>query len=162
MNPLRYPIGEPQLKENYSSDDIKIAIGVIKNFPNTLKDQLAKLSKIQLAKPYRPEGWTGNQVVHHLADSHINAYLRTKFLLTQQPVTIMPYKEEEWALTPDNDVVPIEVSVQILEGIHQRWAGLLEAIDEDFFEASYFHPDTNSEWRLKKVVHLYELSLIHI
>ena len=161
MDKLRYPIGQPQFKENYTSQDIKIAIGVLKNFPERLKEQLSKMSKADLSRQYRPEGWTGNQVVHHLADSHINAYIRTKFTLTQQPVTIMGYNEADWALTPDVDVVPIDASVQILEGLHRRWSGLLGALDEDYFESSYHHPENNREWKLKKVVHLYEWHCRH-
>lgn len=155
MDYLRYPNGKPQLRENYSIEEIKNAIARIKDFPNQLKAQLARMSKEELATPYRPDGWTGNQVVHHLSDSHMHAYARTKYTLISQPVTIKGYNESEWALTPEIDLVPIEASVEILTGLHKRWAGLLDAIDEDYFESSYLHPDGNREWKLKKVVHLY-------
>jgi len=155
MDQLCYPIGKPQLKEDYSIEEIKDSISTIKNFPEQLKAQLSKMSKEELARPYRPDGWTGNQVVHHLADSHMHAYTRTKFTLIKQPVTIMGYDESEWALTPEVDLLPIDVSVDLLTALHKRWSTLLDAIDEDYFESSYIHSEGNREWKLKKVVHLY-------
>ena len=152
----RYPIGKPQFDLNPSAEVLNSMVQSIKDFPSQLKAQLAKMTPEQLATPYREGGWTGHQVVHHLADSHINAYVRVKFVLTSENVPIAQgYDEALWAETPDVPALPINVSVSILEGLHPRLAEAFRSLDEAGWKKAYFHSGYKTNWELWKVVQLY-------
>lgn len=99
------------------------------------------LSETTLELTYRPSGWTIRQVVHHCADSHMNAFIRFKLALTEDSPTVKPYREEFWAELPDILNLPIEPSLQILEGLHQRWATLLRSFGSREWMAGYIHPE---------------------
>ena len=152
---LRYPIGKANLKAEYTMPEIRSAITEIEAFPTKLEAQLAQLTSEQLAQPYRSEGWTGNQVVHHVADSHIHAYTRTKFAYLTDGAPIQGYEEADWALTPEVAAVDIQVSVDILKALHMRWSGLWKAMVEEDFKKSYLHSEGNRLWSLGRVAHLY-------
>lgn len=152
----RYPIGKPQFDLSPSVDFLNKMVQSIADFPNQLKEQLAKMNADQLATPYREGGWTGHQVVHHLADSHINAYVRVKFVLTSENVPVAQgYDEALWAKTPDVAALPVGVSVAILEGLHARFAEAFKGLDEAGWKKSYFHSGYKTNWELQKVVQLY-------
>lgn len=139
---LRYPIGKFIAPATYSPEWRRQAIDIIAETPTRLRDAVKGLDEAQLAAPYRPEGWTLRQVVHHVADSHINAYVRIRLTLTESVPTLRPYDESMWARLPDVDVVPVEVSLDLLDMLHARWVALLRAMREGDFDRLYDHPDT--------------------
>jgi hypothetical protein len=137
---LRYPIGRAS-GEKITPENRKRILLDIADLPNRLRDALEGLSDKQLNMPYRPEGWTVRQVVHHLADSHMHAYLRTRFALTQIQPTIMAYDENAWAALKDAQTGPLEPSLLLLDGLHSRWAMLLESLTEADWERKFVHPE---------------------
>lgn len=106
------------------------------------------LSDAQLDTPYRPEGWTIRQVVHHCADSHMNAIIRLKLALTEEKPVIKPYFEDRWAELVDGKSLPIEPSLKILEGVHKRWVLLLENLTASQFQRTFVHPELGTEFSL--------------
>jgi len=139
---LRYPIGEFKLDGQPSELQLKQFISDIEQTPARLRAALAGLSEQQLETPYRPGGWTVRQVVHHLPESHMNAYIRMKLALTEDNPTIKPYDEARWAETPDVNGTPISVSLTLLEALHQRWVVLLKALGPADFARTFNHPES--------------------
>jgi DinB family protein len=137
---LRYPIGPFKLEGAVSSEDIQRAIAQISEAPAELRAAVAGLTLDQLDTPYRPGGWTVRQVVHHVPDSHLNSYCRFKLALTEDEPTIKPYREERWAELSDSRETPIEVSLSLLESLHQRWVTLLKSFGPAEFERTFLHP----------------------
>ncbi|RPI06859.1 MAG: putative metal-dependent hydrolase [Ignavibacteriae bacterium] len=152
---LRYPIGKFLKPEPSSAEFIAQSIERIEQYPVLLKNEVAQLSNEELNLRYRPDGWNIRQVVHHTADSHMNAFVRFKLVLTESTPTIKPYHENLWAELADTVNAPIEASVKILEGLHLRWAALLQACSEKDFEKKYFHPEQKREVVLKDALALY-------
>jgi len=143
----RFPIGkyEPKLYSN----ELKIErLESIKQLPYLLELAVKDLNQTQLDTPYRDEGWTLTQVVHHVADSHINAYTRFKLGLTEDKPTIKPYQEKQWALLPDNNSVPISVSIDLLKALHIRLYAIVSIIKDTDWEKVVIHPEHNSEMSL--------------
>jgi DinB superfamily len=136
MDP-RFPTGEFQFNPQATPDTRRAAIAAIGSFPAELK---AVLPSATLDKPYRDGGWTARQVVHHVADSHMNAFIRFRLALTEDKPTIKPYNEAEWAKLADAKADPA-VSIQILDGLHHRWHRMLEAMTDTDFTRSAIHPD---------------------
>ncbi len=136
---LRYPIGEYIYDQSYAADDAKRHIAILDEFPIKLTELTGKWGDDRLDTPYRPQGWTVRQLVHHIADSHINAYVRTKLALTEDNPTISPYEEGEWARLPDS-TLDIALSLVILRNLHQRWVTILAALSETEMQRTYFHP----------------------
>jgi len=145
MNDLRYPVGKFQWTPPQSSDQaVQDRIGyidVIAGLPAKMRSAIQDLRPEQLDTPYRPEGWTIRQVVHHVPDSHLNAYIRFKLALTEEQPPIKPYKEAEWAKLPDSSLTPIEVSLQLLAALHVRWVDLLRAMTASNFGRTLYHPE---------------------
>jgi uncharacterized damage-inducible protein DinB len=112
--------------------------------PAQMRAAVAALTDAQLDTPYRPGGWTLRQVVHHVADSHANGYVRQKLALTEANPTVKPYDEERWAELPDARL-PIDVSLRMLDAIHERWAALLRALPPERFGAQYLHPASGQQ-----------------
>lgn len=137
---LRYPIGPFDDRAPITADMRKPAIIVIAELPSRLTAAVAGLAQSQLDIAYRPGGWTVRQLVHHVADSHINAYVRTKLALTEQQPTIKPYDQESWAPLPDSRL-PIDPSLSIVEGVHARWTELWRSLAPDQFERTFVHPE---------------------
>lgn len=135
-----YPIGrfsgEAITAENRSRVLLDIA-----ELPGHLRDAIEGLTDSQLDTEYRPGGWTVRQVVHHLADSHLHSYLRTRFALTQNEPTIMAYDEKLWAGLKDAKSGPTEPSLLLLEGLHTRWCQLLESMTESDWQRKFIHPE---------------------
>ncbi len=155
MSDLSFPIG--QFDRNYETtpEAREQRIETIKNLPNAVTAAVAGLSDEQLDTPYRPDGWTVRQTVHHIADSHANSLIRFKLALTEDdPPTIKPYYEERWAELGDSKL-PVAVSIKMIEAIHERWAALLESMSDDDFQKAFIHPETGI-WRLESALALYE------
>lgn len=161
MSDLRYPVGrfayEPHAAPG-SDDAIERCaawIEEIAELPARLRDCVHDLDDAQLDTPYRPGGWTVRQVVHHVADSHVNAYVRTKLALTEDDVAIKPYDEGRWAELPDVALVPVEASLQLLDALHARWVALLRALPADAFARRLHHPEHPQPMTLDQLTALY-------
>lgn len=136
---LRYPIGKKVLVENPTDAQRREFIEAIAEAPARLAAAIAGLTLAQLDTPYRPGGWTVRQVVHHLADSHMNGYVRFKLALTEDEPTIKPYDEARWAELPDSRAA-IDPSLALVENLHTRWVILLRALARADFARKFTHP----------------------
>lgn len=142
MTDLRYPVGKfPFERNDYSDADRAAAIEDIASLPQKLRDAVAGLTEEQLDTPYRPEGWTIRQVIHHVADSHVNSYIRFKLALTEHEPTIKPYAEALWAEFPDGKSFPVEISLQLLDALHARLVNLLKTRSPEDFDRTLLHPE---------------------
>jgi uncharacterized damage-inducible protein DinB len=128
-------------------------IGVIKQLPSRLKQAVAGLTKEQLQAKYR--NWTLQQIVNHLADSHINAYVRFKLTLTEAKPTIKPYDETVWSALEESKTTDINVSLQLLEALHDRWMRVIENMKNEDFERTYYHPEYKTVVSLGEAVGAY-------
>ena len=142
---LRYPIGnfewlQPDTPEA-SAKAREEQIDVLAKTPLQMRSAVQGLSAPQLDTPYRPEGWTVRQVVHHVPDSHMNAYMRFKLALTEHQPEIKTYREDEWAKLADSTITPVEVSLQLLAALHSRWVDLLRSMKASDFERTLYHPE---------------------
>ncbi len=154
LDTLRYPIGHFEADQTYTADDSQQHIAVIATMPHHLTELVGKWSDDRLDTPYRPGGWTIRQLVHHIADSHMNAYVRTKLALTETHPTISPYEEGEWANLADSKL-SIAPSLVILSNLHQRWVTVLEAMTEADYARTYYHPGSQRTYTLEEVMALY-------
>lgn len=137
-----YPIGRFEAPQVLTPILIKQYISSIQALPSWLDICIENLDESQLNTPYRPGGWTIIQVIHHLADSHMNAYIRLKLTLTESNPVVKPYDEKLWAELPDNKSVPVNVSITLLHALHRRWIDTLEAMSDKDWERSYYHPES--------------------
>jgi hypothetical protein len=145
MSDLRYPIGkfewiEPETEEQ-NTRRREGYIDTIAKLPANMRTTVQGLTPAQLDTPYRPEGWTIRQLVHHVPESHMNAYIRFKLALTEEQPTVKTYDEAEWAKLPDNLITPIDVSLQLLAALHSRWVDTLQAMQPSDFGRTLFHPE---------------------
>ncbi|MEX0821813.1 MAG: bacillithiol transferase BstA [Rhodothermales bacterium] len=137
----RYPIGKYKPPTSISADDRHAWIQQIADLPIMLDRAVRELDETQLDTPYREGGWTVRQVVHHIPDSHINAYVRFRLTLTEDTPRIKPYKEDRWAELSDARSGPIALSMALTRVLHERWVYLLRAISEEEWSRAYEHPD---------------------
>jgi hypothetical protein len=145
----RFPIGPFQMPATVTPELRNSAINTIAETPAKMRAAVRGLSESQLDTPYRDGGWTVRQVVHHVPDSHMNAYVRLKLALTESSPTIKPYEEDKWARLEDSRSTPIEVSLSILELLHTRWVLLLRSLEPDDFSRKLVHPEhgeKNVDW----------------
>ena len=152
---LRYPIGPFVRPQALSEVERRTAIGHIAATPAAMRAAVHGLSEAQLDTPYRPGGWTVRQVMHHVPDSHLNAYIRFKLALTEDTPTIKPYDENMWALTAEVQTTPVETSLLLLDALHDRWVRLLNTMTPEQFDRTLNHPD-NGVMNLHQVLALYE------
>ena len=152
---LRYPVGKYNLGGPLNEAEYPKLITQIAEAPNALRSAVAGLSPDQLGTPYRPGGWTVKQVVHHLPDSHLNAYTRFKLALTEEQPTIKPYDEAAWAKLPDSQTVPIDVSLTLLDTLHVRWVALMRSMDAADFARTLRHPEHDRVLTLGQMLGLY-------
>jgi len=138
---LRYPIGEHRSQSSLTTAERSEALGYIAQMPRHLREAVSGLTPQQMEARYRPGGWTVRQVVHHLADSHMNAYVRSKLAITENEPTIKPYDEKAWADLADNRDVPVEVSLSLVEALHKRWDGFLRSLEPADFARRLQHPE---------------------
>jgi hypothetical protein len=145
MADLRYPIGKfewiPPENEQQMAKCRTHYIEVLSKLPAQMRTAVQDLTPEQLDTPYRPEGWTVRQVVHHVPDSHLNAYIRFKLALTEDEPAIKPYREDLWAKLPDNAITPVDVSLQLLAALHARWVDLLGTMKPADFARTLNHPE---------------------
>lgn len=154
MEDLSYPIGK-FTPEQKLTDPKRIAlIDDIAATPAALREAVHGLTKPQLDTPYRPEGWTVRQVVHHLPDSHMNAYIRFKLALTENEPTIKSYSQPDWASLPDAMAAETEFSLKLLENLHHRWVFLLRSMKADDFKRTFRHPESGVQ-KLDLALQLY-------
>jgi hypothetical protein len=138
---LRYPVGPFVAPSSFSAADRAAAIRTLAEFPARIRLATAGLSESQLDTPYRPDGWTVRQVVHHTADSHMHAYARLKFAMSEENPTIKPYAEAVWAEMADGKSAPVEVSLVLLDALHTRLVMLLRSLTGPDFARTLFHPE---------------------
>ena len=137
---LRYPIGEFQHVQKLTDEQRAVCISQIEEVPARLSAAVAGLTPAQLETPYRPGGWTVHQLVHHIADSHMNALTRFKLALTENEPTIKTYEEQLWAELADTKTPPIEWSLVLLENLHKRWVILLRSLGPADWPRKFRHP----------------------
>lgn len=145
---LRYPIGKFEHSGIITNEQRAEWIGHIAELPDQLRAAVIGLSDEQLAIPYREGGWSIRQVVHHIADSHMNSLIRFKLALTESNPTIRPYYEDRWAELFDTKTEPIASSLQLIDGLHRRWVSLLESMTEEQYSRTFYHPGSSETIRL--------------
>lgn len=154
MSDPRYPIGKFSFDGVVDAKQREQWISEIATQPSRLREAVAGLSDAQLDTPYRDGGWTVRQVVHHVPDSHMNSYIRFKLALTEDNPTIKPYDETAWAKLADS-ALPVEVSLRLLEAIHERWVVLLKSLKDTDFEKTFMHPQSGETLSLARTLGLY-------
>jgi uncharacterized damage-inducible protein DinB len=153
---LRYPIGAFQyVGGNPDETQREHWIEAIAAAPTSLRKAVAGLSEDQIETPYRPGGWTVRQVVHHVPDSHLNAYVRMKLAMTEDQPTIRPYEEARWAELPDARTGPIEVSLNLLDSLHLRWVLFLRQLTPTQFQRRFVHPEHGRQIEVEEALALY-------
>lgn len=161
LEKLRYPIGNFIPPPSVSPADIQRWIHTLEGFPDEMRNAVKGLSDTQLDTPYREGGWTIRQVVHHVPDSHMNAYIRFKLTLTEDNPTVRPYYEDRWAELPDGKTAPISFSLDILDAIHRRWVYVLRNMSPDDFKKTFYHPENKVTRTLEINLCLYEWHCRH-
>lgn len=150
----RYPIGRYQVVD-FSASEKEARLADILFLPKLLEFALLNLDEAQLHTPYREGGWTIHQLVHHVADSHMNAFIRFKLALTEDNPTIKPYLQDKWVETDDVTQVPLNVSITLLHALHQRWYELLKTMSDSDFQRTLYHPEQ------QKNISLWQMLLIY-
>lgn len=151
---LSYPIGKFKAPENYNPETVAGFIDRIEALPQKIRQAVEGLNDNQLDTAYRPDGWTVRQVVNHLADSHMNAFIRIKLGLTEKNPNITAYDEKAWAELVDSKGIAIQSSVLLLEGLHQRWGVLLRSLNQDQLQRTFNHPVSGAN-PLNRAIGLY-------
>ena len=154
METLKYPIGK-YIEQPFSDAQLKERLLDIQTLPQQIEHAVSNLDEAQLHTPYRPEGWTVHQLVHHVADSHMNAYIRFKLALTEDNPTIKPYEEKNWANMADTKNLPINISITLLFALHQRWHEVLKNISVDEWNRTVYHPEHKKEMTLWYLLGMY-------
>jgi hypothetical protein len=154
MEDLRYPIGK-YVPQPFSEKQLQEWLIDITNLPQHLENSVLNLDEIQVNTPYRPEGWTVKQLVHHVADSHMNAYIRFKLGLTEDNPAIKPYDEAAWAKLSDTENLPFNLSLTILHAVHARWVEILKNIKTEEWNRTVFHPEHKKEMTLWFLLGMY-------
>lgn len=154
MTDLRYPIGKFHYDGPLTEDQKRAFVDDISQAPTKLRAAVKGLTEAQLDTPYRPGGWTVRQTAHHVPDSHMNAYIRFKLALTEQEPTIKPYAEDRWAELADTKTTPVEISLTLLDSLHDRWVRLLRSLSAEQWQRMFRHPELG-EMTLEKTLALY-------
>ncbi|GAB2799021.1 bacillithiol transferase BstA [Rhabdobacter roseus] len=152
LESLRYPIGRFESQPHYTLEEVKSSIQIISALPSKFINLLGGWGDDRLDTPYRPDGWTVRQLIHHVADSHLNAYQRFRLALTEDNPTIKPYEEARWAELADAKMAQVELSLQLMKYLHLRWTLLLNSLGEAELARTYFHPANERTIRLDEVV----------
>ena len=161
MDELKYPIGKFDASDitwNISPDQ---NIKYIAEYPERIIEVISKLDDTQMQTPYRPGGWTVTQLVHHIADSHMNAYIRFKLSLTETDPTIKPYNESEWAKLPDTNLRLISTALDLLKALHIKWASLMQSMSDKDWNKRYHHPEDGSMVDLSTARKMYHWHSAH-
>lgn len=155
MSKENYPIGEFKAPNSYTEADLKNWMDDLLTLPAKLEQEVKGLDDDDLETPYRDGGWTIRQVVSHIADSHINMYLRVRLALTQNNPSILPYDQDSWAYLIDAEDGPIEPSIKIIDGVHQRLLTLFDSLRHGEFERTYEHPEYKKTYKIWEVIAQY-------
>ena len=150
----RYPIGKFEFKAQYTAEEVSLAIDRIASMPSRMEAALNGLTDVQLDTPYREGGSTLRQVAHHVADSHMNAFIRVKWTLTENDPLIKAYNEKEWANTPETHQTPA-ISISLLKALHVKWVILLRALTPEMLQRQFTHPDTKKQVPLDRLISMY-------
>ena len=151
---LSFPIGK-YVEQPYSEGQQRLWINDIRMLPGDMEQVILNLDEVQLNTPYREGGWTLRQVVHHVADSHMNAFIRFKLGLTEEHPQIKPYQQDAWAKLPDVERVPVNISLTLLHALHTRWAELLLSMSDQDWDRTVIHPEYQKEMSLWYLLGLY-------
>ncbi|MCU1338727.1 MAG: metal-dependent hydrolase [Bryobacterales bacterium] len=143
MADLQYPIGRFSFPESTTPEERRAWTREIARAPHEMRAAVAGLSAEQLDTPYRPGGWTVRQVVHHVPDSHMNAFVRFKLALTEDQPVVKPYDESRWATLADTGL-PVEPSLDLLEALHVRWVRLLDSMSDSDYQRTFVHPESGT------------------
>lgn len=160
LNPKIYPMGKAVITE-FTKEVLYNSIIKLEIAPMRLRKILESISEKDLELTYRDGGWTIRQIVHHLADSHINMFIRFKLALTETNPSITPYNENLWAAMDDYKTASLESSLMMFEGVQQRFLALLKTMSEADFKKTYFHPGYNKEFVLAEATQLYAWHSLH-
>ena len=150
-----YPIGRFVEPLSYPTSERRNRINIIESLPERFELEVSNLIDFQLDTRYRPGGWTIRQVINHLSDSHMNAFIRFKLTLTEDLPSIKPYDENLWSDLPDAKYGPIAPSLTILKGVHQKWAAILRRMSSTDFEKSFYHSEAEKTYSLNSALALY-------
>ena len=153
-DPLRFPTGPFSPKASLTAAERATLMEELAHYPADLRFMVMSLTPEQLETPYREGGWTVRQVVHHMPDSHLQAYVRFKLAMTEDRPTIKTYEQAFWGETEDTRTAPVEISLDLLEALHKRWALFLRSLSEADFQRTYLHPELG-EVSLEKTLQLY-------
>jgi hypothetical protein len=152
LEKAKHPIGLFVKPDNITQDIIKNYISSISALPAKLRKETEHLSEARLDTSYREGGWTIRQLVHHLADEHINGFIRFKLALTEENPTVKPFDEIGWAKLIDSKKMPVEPGLQIISGLHTRWTVLLYSMSGEEFKKTYYHPEQGEQLILDEVL----------
>ena len=155
LTQLKYSIGKYRPNQTPSPEEFNEWLTALEQLPHQVRALTAGLSTAELLYHYRPDGWTIRQVVHHLADSHMNSLIRFKLALTEDAPVIKPYREDRWAIQPDEVDEPIESSLLILQGVHSRLVRLLRSLSADDLRRTFVHPEHGKTFTLVETLGLY-------
>jgi len=155
LEQLKYPIGKANIPTQITEKNIDRWISIIEQHPEKIAQLVTHLSEEQLDTPYRKNGWSIRQVVHHLGDSHTNSYIRFKWTLTEPKPVIKAYYEERWGDLQDSKQAPIQLGLTFLTALHAKWVYLLKTLTKDDLKKTFIHPETNSEVSLAKNIGIY-------
>ncbi len=154
LSNLRYPIGKFRYNADAAVKSRKESIRELETLPEKLRAAVSGFNEEQFNTPYREEGWTVKQVINHIADSHLNAYIRLKLALTEDNPVIKPYNQTDWGWLADSQLTPAAVSLILIESLHTRWCILLNSLDEKEFNRTYVHPESG-QLNIEYLVSLY-------
>ncbi|WP_343485715.1 YfiT family bacillithiol transferase [Allomuricauda sp. d1] len=155
LDQLRYPIGKYKIPKPITEAHLTSWISILEDLPQRLANLVKPLSEEQLETPYRPEGWTVRQVVHHISDSHHHSYIRFKWALTEDNPTIKPYLEKEWSKLFDAKTAPIDISLSHLSAVHAKLVYLLKGLSSEDLKRTFAHPEDNQTTTLEENVGRY-------
>lgn len=161
MEDLRYPIGRFEAPAIVTPEMRKRFINDIRYLPSLIELAVQNLDEHQLQTPYRPGGWTIAQVVHHIADSHMNGFIRLKLALTEDNPTIKPYAEAAWAELPDVQHTPINMSITLLHALHARWVAVYEHMEPRHWDLTFYHPENHTTNTLSRHLANYSWHGLH-
>ncbi len=161
MESLKYPIGRFEYPDSYTRNELDQWILEIEQAPAKYREIASSLNEEQLNHAYRPKGWTARQVIHHVPDSHMQAYTRFKLVLTEEKPIIKPYNEDLWAKLPDSSETSVAISLNLLEALHHRWVLLMNSMRDEQFKQFYIHPQYGKEYQLGAVCKLYAWHGMH-
>ncbi|GAB5557321.1 MAG: bacillithiol transferase BstA [Schleiferiaceae bacterium] len=155
LDALKFPIGKWKRPEDFDLVQALQDVLTIARLPQNLDDWVESAEDGDIEKTYRPEGWTGAQVINHLADSHMNAFVRSKLTMTEDKPSILPYLEAAWAELPDGKTVDVSASLSLINGLHARWVLFFESLQPEDWKRQYYHPESKADFALYEVASLY-------